>query len=396
MAIWRDLLLRRKLEGQAANARDLLGAPGAAAEIARCAEGLDAARTPAELLVPEAAAASAYFNTWRRIELRWARKDQTRIPDHWRAYPGRTSPLSNSPRLAIDPANALLSYCYQLLETAARICCLSVGLDPGIGVGHHDLRSRASLALDLCEVGRPAVDRVVLELLQTRTWRARDFVEGRRGDVRLVPPLTHELVGMLPAWERELGPVVEGVARALTLSATTSVRRTPTPLTGTNRIRGRATPRRSAGPRAHQVALASRCISCGGPVSSQRERCAACHASWRAEQIGDFVLAGVATLAERRARGERPGLGGEAGRQRGRKNAAHIAAVRAWEAEHPERPDPAVFAAEILPGLRGVPLRTIAAATGLSVSYAAEVRGAKKIAHPRHWPALRKLVEDGP
>jgi len=50
---------------------------------------------------------------------------------------------------------------------------------------------------------------------------------------------------------------------------------------------------------------------------------------------------------------------------RSTKNAAHQAAVKAWAGI---RPDPTRFAAEILPGLRAVPVATTSVAIGTSCS----------------------------
>ncbi|MDR7397478.1 MAG: CRISPR-associated endonuclease Cas1, partial [Armatimonadota bacterium] len=64
-----------------------------------------------------------------------------------------------------------------------------MGLDPGLGVLHADQPARASMALDLMEPVRPAVDAFVLDLLRERTWSTRDFQEVERGQVRVLLPL---------------------------------------------------------------------------------------------------------------------------------------------------------------------------------------------------------------
>lgn len=48
-------------------------------------------------------------------------------------------------------------YLYPILESEARIACLTLGLDPGLGIWHADYRSRDSFALDLMEAVRPDV-----------------------------------------------------------------------------------------------------------------------------------------------------------------------------------------------------------------------------------------------
>ena len=95
------------------------------------------------------------------------------------------------------------------------------------------------------------------------------------------------------------------------------------------------------------------------------------------------VLAGL--RAERRD----PGHGGRAAELRGSKNAAHQRAVKAWTGP---RPDPALFVAEILPGLRRVALADMAAITGLSEHHCSLIRLGKR-PHPRHWEAFRAATQ---
>jgi CRISP-associated protein Cas1 len=52
----------------------------------------------------------------------------------------------------------MLNYLYAILESEARIAALKMGLDPGIGFKHADLRGRDSLACDLMEAVCPKVD----------------------------------------------------------------------------------------------------------------------------------------------------------------------------------------------------------------------------------------------
>jgi|SRR5579862_25906 len=269
-------LIRHKLAGQAGVAASL-GATEVIATIERAAAALDDATTPAELMVPEAAAAAAYWSAWSTLQPFWATQDASKIPDHWRTFGSRASPLTGNPRLAANPPNALLSYCYSLLEAAARLSCLAMGLDPGLGVLHADQRARDSLALDIQESGRPEVDAFVLELLRARTFRAADFHETRQGVCRVLAPLTHELAAMLPVWESLMAPVVESVARAFAAGPDSRVGQVPTTLTGARRSAGRAArrhgERQSGRPR---VRLSSTCRACGETVPTGRAYCGAC------------------------------------------------------------------------------------------------------------------------
>ncbi len=64
-----------------------------------------------------------------------------------------------------------------------------------------------------------------------------------------------------------------------------------------------------------------------------------------------------------------------------------------WDSEHAAA-DTELFRREILPGLKGVPLRRLAAATGLSLRYCALIRSGERVAHPRHWQALTQAAAE--
>lgn len=91
-----------------------------------------------ELRFAEAIAAGAYWQAWSVVELRWAKRDADRVPAHWRTFGTRSSPVTGNPRLAANPANALLNYLYALLEGEATLAARVVGRDPGLGVLHAD------------------------------------------------------------------------------------------------------------------------------------------------------------------------------------------------------------------------------------------------------------------
>lgn len=205
----------------------------------------------------EAQAASAYWGAWRYVDVVFKHRDAAHVPERWRAFGVRKSLLTLNPRKATNPANAILNYLYAILEAEARIAALAVGLDPGIGVMHADLRARDSLACDLMEAVRPAVDAYLLDLLQRRAFRKGDFFETREGVCRVMPTFTHELAETGSIWARELGPVTERVARVLFENArktaervTTSgvTKRLPTPLTESNRSAGREPRKRKPEP----------------------------------------------------------------------------------------------------------------------------------------------------
>jgi CRISPR-associated protein Cas1 len=74
-----------------------------------------------------------------------------------------------------DPVNACLSLGYTLLHFDAVREAASVGLDPAIGIYHELAPGRESLACDLAEPFRPAVDRFVLRLFAGRELRVENF-----------------------------------------------------------------------------------------------------------------------------------------------------------------------------------------------------------------------------
>ena len=176
----------------------------------------------------------------------FARRDADRVPPHWRTFGARTSPLTGSPRLAGNPANALLNYLYAILEGEATIAARIVGLDPGIGLLHADQLNRDSLAADLMEPVRPLVDRYVLRLLTERSFAAADFYETRQGVCRVTPPLARELAGDVGRVGPRRGSRRRGRRAAPGARTRAAARRIPTPVSGRNRSAGRG--RDAAGP----------------------------------------------------------------------------------------------------------------------------------------------------
>jgi CRISPR-associated endonuclease Cas1 len=210
------------------------------------------------LRATESRAALAYWTAWRGVPVQFGRKDIGRMPAHWQTFGSRTSVLTSSPRLAVNPANAILNYLYAILEAEARIALLTVGCDPGVGIQHADQRSRDSMACDVMEAIRPDVDAYLLDVLASRVFRREAFFETREGGCRLMSPIAAELSGTAPRWAARLAPVVEAVAQELYKRGTelgTKQRWTarqrilvksgrdsrplPTPLTERNRSKGR-------------------------------------------------------------------------------------------------------------------------------------------------------------
>ncbi|PYU60791.1 MAG: hypothetical protein DMG56_14860, partial [Acidobacteria bacterium] len=69
-----------------------------------------------ELLSIEAKAALAYWSAWSTLTIQYPRADLSRVPEHWQIFGARVSALTGSPRLAVNPPNAVLNYLYSVLE----------------------------------------------------------------------------------------------------------------------------------------------------------------------------------------------------------------------------------------------------------------------------------------
>jgi CRISPR-associated endonuclease Cas1 len=386
-------LLKWKVEGQLRNLDRLNASDDVRAAISLALAALVSGTNAVELMATESAAAVAYWEAWSEVPVGFARTDQARVPDHWRTFGRRASPLTGNPRLAANPANAMLNYLYAILEAECRIACLTVGLDPGLGVLHADQRNRDSMALDIMEAIRPEVDRRVLDLLESHFFRMKDFHETRQGSCRVLVPLTHHLSGSAPALRASVGPIAEAVARMVVeeQGARTTV---PTPITQQKRSAGRdAVRKRAARPvAARRPSLPNGCRSCGVVLAPGRLMCDECLPAVKKQALGEASTRANDRLAQLRAEGKDPAHGGEVARKRGATNAKHVAEARAFDRSADTRPDPETFRRDVLPGLQPVPVRKMAAATGLTRGYCSMIRRGLAVPHARHWAALRALV----
>jgi CRISPR-associated endonuclease Cas1 len=381
-------VLHAKLAGQEMNLARPIFPENAPAELTIFRNIAENAASISEMLTAEAKGALAYWGAWKDVSLRFARKDEKSIPEYWRTFGQRRSPITDSPRSAANPANAMLNYLYALLEAETRFACLACGLDPGLGIFHADQKARDSLALDLMEAVRPQVDAYLLDLIERRTFTGKDFVETRKGVCRVLAPLTHTLAETTPLWAKAVAPVVENVA-ALLVSGGNRQLSLPTPLTQSNRSAGRdgvrRNPKRSAPTPAKP---APTCATCGGPLPGvDRLFCDDCLPEERRQHNARFSAAGVDGLARMRAEGRDPMDSEGARRKLGDANAKRRREEVEWDRAH-EKPDPGIFTREILPLLQTVTLPQMRAATGLSGSMCARIRRGY-VPHPRHWSALR-------
>lgn len=396
LAIARELL-HDKLAGQVETLRHLGTPDETTAAILAAQEALPRANSAANLRVLEANAANVYWEAWHNVPVRFARRDEPRVPAHWRTFGARGSLLNAGPRRAINPANALLNYLYAIVEAEARLAALTVGCDPGLGLLHADIRSRDSLACDLMEPVRPVVDRFVLDTLSARVFRREEFFETREGVCRVLPPVTLLLTQTATRWAKLLAPVAERVARRLADSVVhgeDSARpsrpiRLPTPLTEARRSAGRKTVQDcgSQQPRAPLSGLERTCQTCGAALKTARQRfCDQCRPT-STERFAN----GRAVLRRMQAEGRDPSRSESAIKaSRARRLETHQA-IKEWEATHQRRPDSTVYFRDVFPRVQAASVPALVRATGLCYPYCALIRRGVKVPHPRHWEALTAI-----
>jgi CRISPR-associated endonuclease Cas1 len=119
----------------------------AVAQIRNCVASLASATTLVDFLTIEGRAAQIYWDVLVATPLPWREWAYKRIPAHWAAISPRTNGRRERVRDATDPFNAVLNYCYTLLEVETRIACEAVGLDPDLGLLHVDDRLRESFIM---------------------------------------------------------------------------------------------------------------------------------------------------------------------------------------------------------------------------------------------------------
>ena len=164
-------LIGKKVDLQEKLAREKLHNCSAADTIAGFRQGIDTTKTVEMIRMFESQAAHFYWGAWRAIPINFPTRDLRRVPDHWRTFRARVSPLTRSTRSAVNPLNAMLNYLYAVLESEARLAIWALGLDPGLGVLHADSQVRDSLAFDVMEPVRPKVDAYLLDWISRETLR---------------------------------------------------------------------------------------------------------------------------------------------------------------------------------------------------------------------------------
>lgn len=342
-------LIVAKVEGQHRLLDRLPGSQEAQQTIEELLGAIRQATRLPDLRRLEGMAGRAYWRAWQGLPVRFKATDAKRCPRHWQTYGTRVSALtgSQSPRKAVNPANAVLNYLYAILEAEARIAALAVGLDPVLGLLHADQRNRYSLAADLMEPVRPTADAYLLDLLDRHTFTRADVHELLTGQCRLLPPLSERLAATAPIWARRVLPVAQELAAKLlgserTIAVGGSGSRLDRKATGEPRLR-----------RAQRVVI--------------RE--------YRAKVDPD----------------QDPRRAPAAGIKRRRAMSNVVAANQEWEASAGAMPDFGHYRDAIAPALHGLPLRALMGATGLTKGACSKIRRGTVVPHPRHWEGLYQL-----
>jgi len=379
-------LIDQKLAGQKTLARNGLRNPAAAQTIASTRSALAKITTIDGIRFLEAQAGHAYWSAWRTVPVNFPRIDIHRLPDHWRTFGTRISPLSGSPRLAANPPNAILNYLYAVLESEARLAVAALGLDPGLGFLHMDSRTRDSLACDLMEPVRPQVDAYVLEWITREPLRREWFFEQRDGNCRLMGSFAVRLSETAPTWGSAVAPLAEWVSRTL-WSTIPKLARQLSPATRlTQSHRRKAKSAECSLPAMAPPRPPAVCRDCGAPIRPGLSFCASCGVVFSRSRLIEAARLG-------RVAGHNP----EARARQAEKQRQHAAELKAWKpSDKPDWLAEEVYREKIQPGLASITVPAIASALGVSQPYAAEIRTGRDVPHPRHWQILARIVGISP
>jgi CRISPR-associated endonuclease Cas1 len=186
------------------------------------------AKTLDMLRLAEARAADAYFSAWKNMPIAFQKpaKGCVDVPSHWRRFEGRQSLRTKQNQDATNPLNALLNFSYAVAAAETLLCCRAASLEPSLGLLHMDKDGRASFVYDLMEPLRPLVDRWMLELVASRTFRMnQDFLLLKEGVCRLGIELAAEVGKQVSERLRpEAERLVQQVRQSLLSVATTTYR----------------------------------------------------------------------------------------------------------------------------------------------------------------------------
>ena len=375
-------LIGKKLQGQENVVREKLQDSATTQVIARFRAQVDVVDTLDAIRLLESQGAAAYWAAWRDVPVSFPRNDLLRMPDHWRVFGTRKSPLTGSQRLAVNPPNAILNYLYALLESEARLAAAAVGLDPCIGVLHMDRPARDSLACDLMEPVRPQVDAFLLDWITKQPLAREWFFEQRDGNCRLMTSFAARLSETAPTWARAVAPFAEWTARMLwsRRSVTDSG-----PATNLTQQRRREAKGSTLFPVVRPATHPNICKTCGTSASKGASYCKPCAIAAVTEQM-------LKTSERARVAGRAKSHAQEAQAKRAQTQRRNTSARWAWQKSNEQSSiDEETYRHDVRPRLVLLRVGAISEALGISMPYASAIRAGKRLPHPRHWQALAKI-----
>ncbi len=373
-------LISVKLSGQEMLVREKLKNVSAANSIAGLQDRLINADEIDAIRGIESRAAAEYWSAWREVPVLFARKDVNRVPIHWLCFGTRHSPLTGGPRLSVNPPNSLLNYTNAVAESECRLAASACGLDPGIGFLHTDTANRDSLALDLIETIRPAIEAWLLDWLTSEPLRRSDFSEAADGNCRLSSDLCKKLSQTALTWRKLVAPWAEYVAHSLYAgrsARSSSIPGLKTPLTQTHRreAKGASTPVLNM-PKTEHL-----CGGCGKPIRKDHEDCWRCAQNSTRARMGEIARIGRVAAQKPEARAKHS----ESAR-------SHALARSSWDrSSQPAWLTRECFLKKIQPLLATASTSAIRRCIGVSQWYASKIRQGYR-PHPRHWRALAELA----
>lgn len=380
LRISRELIVR-KLTGQEDVARNKLLDIRTADLIGRFREELPSADSISSVRLIEAQAARVYWQAFSPLSINFPKSDLPRTPLHWLSFGARVSPLTGSPRRAANPPNAILNYLYSLLESEARLSAAILGLDPGLGVLHVDTSARDSLACDLMEPCRAAIDAYLLDWITRQPLRRDWFVEQRDGNCRLTSLFAARLCESTPIWRRLVAPIAEWVAGAIWSTIRKPDRPMPTRLTQNNKRESKGAPNQS--PFVRVPPPENICGGCGKPIRRSSIHCPDCSLKNSTASLIEGAKSG-------RVIGHTPL---SEARRRESKQRHDLARQRWSRSDHPSWLTEDFYAKQIQPRLKGATLSQIALALGVSIPHASDIRKGRRCPHARHWHKLSELIK---
>ena len=268
------------------------------------------------------------------------------------------------------------------MKPSAASLSLGLVLDPEIGLLHCDVPNHSSLANDLQEVLRRAVDSFVLHWMQTELFRKADFWEDRDGNCRIGSPLAKRLRETAETWRRFAAPAAEWVAQTLWNSSRSSASSEPV-------LPTRLTQRRKSEGKGNRFELkikptlrATRICEVCGAENVKNRYCKSC-----AVEVSRENMAQVALIGHSRPRTQK------AKNRISSRISDHAVANTWWDPKSlPSWLTEECYVQRIQPLLRRKKVREIAKAMQVSQPYAAFIRSGRRRPHPRHWQALAKLA----